>query len=584
MKRLRTAAVSCLLLAFASAAPASAAPPRALPAQSAPRTPRHDTFVPGQVVVLLAAPGDLTIGGDGAVTPRDARLAGVLARHGLVTAKRLGPDTPQRASTLVRLHSNRPDFDPIAAAADLVAGGARAACPNYRIPVHTTFPNDSMLANQWYIYQASPRADIHLPEAWDLEKGSNSTTIAILDMGVDLSQRDLAAHIWTNPGEIPGNGIDDDHDGLVDDVHGWDFGDNDADPNPQFTPDPDVGVDFGFHGTYCAGLAGAVTNNVTGIAGASWNCTIVPLKAAKADSGLSTDAVAAGMEYAAAKHFNVLSMSFGAANDTLGQAHDFFQALVNDDIAAGVICVAAAGNDGDSSRVFPAACDGVISVGATTNTNARASFSNWGPWVSVAAPGMTMWSTICTNYVIDDFSQFWYEFFWNWDGVNPYMFGDGTSFACPLVAGVCGLIHSHLPSISPAAVKSLLISTGDVVAYDHPIGVKVNAFRAVSQAVLGVDAAAAPGGLQLSAAPNPASGASLLRMTLPRAGTVRLTIFDCAGRVARELVSERLGAGVHDAPWDGRDGTGAALPAGLYFARLDAAGRQAITRIVRLDR
>ena len=225
----------------------------------------------------------------------------------------------------------------------------------------------------------------------------------------------------------------------------------------------------------------------------------------------------------------------------------------------------------------------MISVAATTSTDARASFSNWGPWISVAAPGMTMWSTICTNYTIDDFSEFWYEFFWNYDGVNPYMYGDGTSFACPLVAGVCGLIHSHLPSASPAAVKSLLISSGDAIGYDHPIGPKVNAWRALSQAVLAVDGAPAPA-LQLSASPNPSAGASLLHMTLPRAATVRLAVFDCAGRVARELVRDRLEAGVHDARWDGRDAAGAPLPAGLYFARLEAGGRSAGARIVRLDR
>jgi subtilisin family serine protease len=573
VKRLLLLASSLLAIAAAGAAAAPL------------RTPHAMRYAAGEVLVLVPDDAALDLDAGGGLVARDARLAPTLARLGLAHAERLGPAARGSSARLrlLRLTSARTDFDPVAAARELMASGAvRAACPDYAIPLNATTPNDSLLSLQWYVYHNTVRADIHLPEAWDLEKGSPATLIAILDTGVDTGHRDLASQIWTNPGEIPANGIDDDGNGLVDDVHGWDFGDGDNNPDPGFTPDAS-GIDVGFHGTFCAGLAAASTDNVSGIAGAGWKCSILPIKAAKADSGLSTSAVALGMAYAADMGAHVLSMSFGAANAP-GVA-GFFQALVDDDLAAGVICVAAAGNDGDSARVFPAACAGVISVGATDELDTRATFSNWGPWVKVAAPGSAMFSTISRNYELDFITEFIYELLFGYDGVNPYMYGDGTSFACPLVAGVCGLLHSHLPSLTPAGAEQLLIASGDAVAYDLPIGRKVNAWRALTQAVLAVEGAGvALPGPRLAAAPNPSAGATSLRFTLAAAGPARLTLYDCAGRRVRELVNGGLPAGRHEASWDGRGAGGERLPGGIYFARLDSGGRTVSVRVVRLGR
>ncbi len=431
------------------------------------------------------------------------------------------------------------------------------------------------LPDQWSIYQASPRADIHLPEAWDLQKGSASTVIAIVDVGIDISHPDLVSRIWTNPGEIPGNGIDDDGNGLIDDVHGWDFGDNDNDPSPVFTPDPDYGIDLGFHGTFCAGIAAAATNNVIGMAGAGWNCKILAIKGAKADSNLSTDAVVAGMEYAGQMHAQVLSMSYGAKDDTTGEVRDFFQAIVDDVVAAGTICVAAAGNSNEDSLTYPAANNHVIAVGATNSSNGRAGFSNFGSWVDVAAPGEEIISTIQQNYVIDDFSQIWYLFFFGWDGESPYMWGDGTSFACPLVAGVLGLCKTQYPSLTPTSAEELLKTSGDVIAFDQPIGPKVNAYRALTQGIAGVGPGAAAPFVRLAAAPNPSVGPTRLWMTLSVAGPARLAIHDASGRRVREVASGAFTAGRHPLDWDGRDDAGHPVAAGLYFARLESAGGQA---------
>ena len=125
-------------------------------------------------------------------------------------------------------------------------------------------------------------------------------------------------------------------------------------------------------------------------------------------------------------------MSIGGPGDP--GVPEYFQALVDMADSAGVLCVAAAGNDGASTPTYPAGCARVLSVGAMDTGNVRASFSNFGSWVRIAAPGASMWSSICRNYAVDDFSQIIYIYYFGWDGENPYMFGDGTSFACPLVS------------------------------------------------------------------------------------------------------------------------------------------------------
>jgi subtilisin family serine protease len=313
----------------------------------------------------------------------------------------------------------------------------------------------------------------------------------------------------------------------------WGGGDND--PKPEYTADAS-GIDVGFHGTFCAGIAAAATDNDDGIAGASWNCRIMPLKVAHPDSGITSDAIAGAFGYAIDQGASVLSMSFGGPGDV--GVPEFFQALVDDATQAGAVCVAAAGNDGDSVRVYPAACDRVLSVGATDPDNLRAEFSNWGPWVDVAAPGSFMWSTIAQNYTLTDLDQLIYILFFGWDGLNPYMYGDGTSFACPLTAGVCGLVRARNPTLSPQAVIQHIVATGDAVAYDHPIGPKVNAFQAVTMlpTAVATEPRGAPAALRLAIAPNPIDRSGEIRYLLPSGGSARLDLFDASGRLVRTLV------------------------------------------------
>ena len=549
-----------------------------------PTTPRSLAFTPGVLLVATDDPQGIGVAPDGRARAASARVADVFARLGLEGARRLGPmraAADDGGTRFLALRSTRADFDPLAAAAALRATGAfRAVSPDYRLSLFATLPTDPDVPLQWYVDDGGV-ADIRLPWAWDIERGDTSVVIAIMDTGVDTGHPDLATQIWHNPGEIPGNAIDDDGNGLVDDVVGWDFGRNDADPDPEYTLDAS-GLDVGFHGTFCAGIAAAAANNSEGIAGAAWDCRIMPLKVTHPDSGITTSAVSEAFLYAADQGVDVLSMSFGGAGEP--GLPEYFQALVDVATAAGVLCLASAGNDGDSTITYPAACGDVVAVGATGPDGARASFSNYGPWVDVAAPGVQMWSTICRNYEFTDLDWLFYWLFFGWDGERPYMYGDGTSFSCPLTAGVCALIRSRHPSLTPRQVARHLVASGDTVAFDQPIGPRVNAFRAVGATILAVPAPVAVG-LQLQApAPNPSAGEAVVRFALPAAGPARLEVFDCAGRRVRALVRASLPAGPHPAVWDGRDGSGRPVAGGIYFVRLESGGAVARCKLVRLDR
>ena len=568
-------ALACLIALGPRAPVASAA---------ATRTPPTLSYRPGEVVVI-ADEGVLGVSQGGAPLSRDSRVSGALASLGFERASRIGPAKRPGSARRERvwlLESSRPGFDPVGAARALRETGAvRAACANYRFGLFATTPSDLFLPFQWYVDDGS-FADIRLPFAWDVERGDTSVVIAIMDTGVDTSHPDLASQIWHNPGEIAANGLDDDGNGFVDDVEGWDFAMGDNDPKPEYTPESS-GIDVGFHGTFCAGIAAAATDNGDGIAGAGWRCRIMPLKISRPDSGLVASAIAGAFVYAVDNGASVISLSFGGPGDP--GVPEFFQSLVDMATIGGALCVAAAGNDGDSIRVYPAACDKVLAVGATDLGNGRASFSNWGPWVDVAAPGSSMWSTICQNYTFTDLDQLFYILLFGWDGLNPYMYGDGTSFACPLTAGVCALVRSRYPYLTPPLVAQHVIATGDAVAYDHPVGVKVNAFRAVS----GIPTAVvldqeAPAAVRVRAAPNPIVGAGTVRFDLPASGWARLSLYDAAGRSVRTLAEGHFTAGPHAVPWDGRSDRGTRLPAAVYFARLESGQPTVTSKVILVPR
>ena len=260
--------------------------------------------------------------------------------------------------------------------------------PNYYRYAMDTIPDDTFFGRLWGLHNTGQNvnstsgtvdADIDAPEAWDITTGSSSVVVAVIDSGVDYNHSDLSANIWTNPGEIAGNGVDDDGNGYVDDIRGWDFIDDDNDP-----------IDSNAHGTHVAGTIAAVGNNSIGVAGVCWTTKIMVLRFLNAiGSGTTADAIRA-IEYANAKGAHVINNSWGGPG--------FSQALKDAIDASSAVVVCAAGNDGtdnDSTPSYPASytSSNIIAVAATDQDDNLVTFSNYGATsVDVAAPGTNIYS------------------------------------------------------------------------------------------------------------------------------------------------------------------------------------------------
>ena len=259
--------------------------------------------------------------------------------------------------------------------------------PNYLLQAQT-LPDDTDFSRQWALYNTGQTvsgyagtagADMDAPLAWDISTGSSDVVVAMVDTGCDLNHPDLAANIWSNPGEIAGNGLDDDGNGYIDDIHGWDF--VDADNQPQ---------DATGHGSHVAGIIAAVGGNGRGIAGVAWQVRIMPLRFINAfNEGTIADAIAA-IEYALAKGVKIINCSWGSSSYSLSLKH------VMDEADALFVC--AAGNNGadtDLDPFYPASFSGdhILSVAASDQMDQLAWFSNYGTAsVDVAAPGVRIYS------------------------------------------------------------------------------------------------------------------------------------------------------------------------------------------------
>jgi subtilisin family serine protease len=340
------------------------------------------------------------------------------------------------------------------------------AQPNYRLSAQLT-PNDPGFDNLWGMHNAGqtggvPDADIDAPEAWDTWTGNGSTIVAVIDTGIDYTHPDLAANMWTNPGETPGDGIDDDGNGIVDDYYGANFVYRDEFGAPSGDP-----LDDHFHGTHVAGTIGAVGNNGIGVAGASWNVKLMAIKFLDSfGSGWTSDAID-GLNYAVSKGAMISNNSWGGGPYDQG-LYDAIQTAGQ----LGHVFVAAAGNagwDADLDPMFPAAydLDNIISVAATDHTDGLAWFSNYGAnCVDLGAPGDLVYSTFPT-YVTD-------EMFWN--GFGPdYGTISGTSMATPHVAGVAALLRDLHPDWTAQQVKDQLLGTADPL--DSLTGITVTGGR-----------------------------------------------------------------------------------------------------------
>lgn len=323
-------------------------------------------------------------------------------------------------------------------------------------------PDDTMYTDMWGLENTGQTggtvdADIDAEDAWDISTGHGDVVVAVIDSGIDLDHEDLAGNLWTNPGEIPGNNIDDDENGYVDDVHGWDFSTNDNDPSDDVTS-------CGGHGTHTAGTIGAVGDNGTGITGINWNVKLMPLKTSKSIlfglyCGLEDADIIEAIEYATANGAQVSNNSYGGGG--------YSQAVADAIQAASHLFVAAAGNedsDNDAVPSYPANynLDRIISVAATDHDDALASFSNYGVnTVDLAAPGVSILSTLPG------------------DNYGAY---SGTSMASPHVAGVAALMLSADPALTHNEIKWRILQSTDYIDIPTATGGRLNASNALTMA------------------------------------------------------------------------------------------------------
>ena len=306
--------------------------------------------------------------------------------------------------------------------------------PNYIVKALKT-PNDLRFNELWAMNNTgqtggTPDADIDAPEAWNISTGSKEVIVAVIDTGVDYTHEDLAGNMWTNPGEIKGNGIDDDHNGFVDDYYGWDFAYDDNDP-----------MDGDSHGTHVSGTIGGVGNNGKGVAGVSWNTNIMAVKFLDdGGSGWTSDAIDA-INYATMMGADIMSNSWGGA-----EYSSALEAAIQAADDAGILFVAASGNwaeDTDQSLFYPAGYDipNVMSIAATDKNDNLADFSNYGiSTVDIGAPGVDILSSV---------------------PVNRYDSYSGTSMAAPHVSGAAALLKAFNPSLTHLEIKDILMKSVD---------------------------------------------------------------------------------------------------------------------------
>ncbi|MEI7597554.1 MAG: S8 family serine peptidase [Bacteroidota bacterium] len=373
--------------------------------------------------------------------------------------------------------------------------------PIYKL---SAVPND-VHANQWYFNL------IKAPEAFDITTGKANIIVAVVDDACKISHPDLNPSIYTDPLEIAGDNIDNDGNGFIDDVHGYDVADSDNDPEPPASHWMyNITQDVFTHGTHCSGIMGAATNNSVGIASIGNGIKVLPVKCTANSSIMPTSIGEAplGVDYAVASGADVISMSWGGAfNQVVADA-------VNAAHSAGIVLVAAAGNDGDTTTTYPSALPGVISVGAITKNDVIASFSQRNPTIDVMAPGDSIWSTLRPN--------------------NGYGYMSGTSMACPMVAGLCGLLLSYDSTYTPDMIEACLKSGCDNIDAINPTTVgqmgagRVNAYNSLMCMTTGVNAEFSNSN-QLKLYPNPAN--DFINIELSNFKANRIEIYNNMGQM-----------------------------------------------------
>lgn len=316
-------------------------------------------------------------------------------------------------------------------------------------------PNDASYG------QMSGFSRVFAEQAWDVVKGEQgNVVVAVVDGGTDIQHPDLRDNLWVNPNEIAGNGVDDDNNGKIDDINGWNFTENKGDP----TNNNAALIQNAQHGTHTAGTAVGRTNNSVGVASLSWNAKLMGINVSDKTNDRSFAYGFEGIEYAASKGAKVISCSWGGAYTSA-----YGQDIVNYATANGALVVAAAGNENtnnDLQDYSPANLNNVLQVGSTlTTSDARSSFSNYGVVTDVFAPGSNILSTFPNN---------------------TYSSISGTSMATPMVAALAALVKTVKPDYTPLQVGEQIRVSSDNIDAANPsltgqLGCgRINAQRAVS--------------------------------------------------------------------------------------------------------
>lgn len=290
-----------------------------------------------------------------------------------------------------------------------------------KVPLDRLFlePNDPQYTSQYHL------SLINAATAWNYASTGSNIVIAIIDDAIERNHPDLSSNIWFNPGEIANNGIDDDGNGYIDDINGWDVA---ANTNVVDPPGPDFD-----HGTHVAGISSASTNNNVGVASIGFSSKIMCIKATTSSSSIS--AGYQGVIYAANNGAQIINMSWGGTESSVTA-----QNVINYALGKGCLLVAAAGNDNSSDLFYPAAYDGVIAVASTTSTDSKSSFSNYGSWIDISAPGSNIRSTTVSA---------------------TYGNLSGTSMASPMVAGLLALMKYLNPTMPNDDLINCLYSSAD---------------------------------------------------------------------------------------------------------------------------
>lgn len=363
------------------------------------------------------------------------------------TASQLGIDIWQIPSgtveKIISTYKNDPRFEYIEPdyiiTLEDVEKPSSATESSEKITPQATTPNDPGYSQLWglnNIGQSGGKADadIDAPEAWDIQKGNQNLVIGVIDTGVDYNHPDLVGNIWTNPGEIAGDRIDNDRNGYIDDVRGWDFAYNDNNP-----------MDGHGHGTHVSGTIAGKGNNSVGVTGVAWNAKIMPLKMFDdTGSGGSTSNAILAINYATAKGVKLTNNSWGGG----GYSQALYDAI-NTAGQRGALFIASAGNSSrntDTTPSYPASYNlaNIISVASTTRTDGLSSFSNYGATtVDLGAPGSDIYSTLPNS---------------------SYGTKSGTSMASPHVTGAAALLWSQNPTWTAQQVKNKLMQTTDPIS------------------------------------------------------------------------------------------------------------------------